>query len=386
MTDSLKHTPLHRFHVDHGASMIEYAGWEMPIRYSSVQGEHLKTRSGGGVFDVSHMGRFKVRGLHARRLLDRLTSRRIGAMQPGMCRYALVCNERGGVKDDVIVYRLDDDEFMVVVNAANREKLWTHFNETKAAGELRAELKDDTEATAMVAIQGPKVMGMISAFSKEIPSLKRYRFTQKNLMVVKLLVSRTGYTGEDGVEVILPANSVGMVMKLMMSTADPKDPDAPIGPAGLGARDSLRLEAGMPLYGHELGEDINALCCGVDFAINLDKGEQDNEDMFIGQEALLKTRDEGGPAQKIIGLQLEGKRTPRQGMSVLKDGVEIGKVTSGCLSPTLEKPIAMALVETGHAAEDGSLQIELGKSHAEATVVPLPFYKAPKPEPAASAS
>lgn len=376
----MKHTPLNAFHKDHGAQMVDYAGWEMPIRYTSIQEEHIQTRASGAVFDVSHMGRFKIQGLHARRLLERLVSRRVSAMQPGQCRYALVCNERGGVMDDVIVYRLDDDEFMVVVNAANREKLWNHFETVRAQGDLKCKLADETEKTAMVAIQGPRVIDMVSAFSKEIPSLKRYRFAVKNLLVVKLIVSRTGYTGEDGVEVILPASAVGMVMKLMMSSVDPKDPNAPVKPAGLGARDSLRLEAGMPLYGHELAEDINALSCGVDFAIDLDKGQNDNEDMFIGQQALIETRDAGGPAQRIAGLELEGKRTPRQGMSVLRDGVRVGVVTSGCLSPTLAKPIAMALVETDAADPGTTLSIDLGRAEAAATVVPLPFYKAPKPE------
>ena len=362
--------------------MVEYAGWEMPIRYTSIQDEHRQTRTGGGVFDVSHMGRFRVSGLHARRLLDRLTTRNVGKMQPGQCRYGLVCNEQGGVRDDVIVYKIDDDEFMVVVNAGNRLKLWEHFEEVRAAGDLKAKLVDETEKTAMVAIQGPKVMQTVSAFSKEIPALKRYRFTVKNLMVVKLTVSRTGYTGEDGVEVILPANSVGMVMKLMMSSVDPNDPNAPVKPAGLGARDTLRLEAGMPLYGHELGEDINALSCGVDFAIDLTKGDNEGEDRFIGQDALMKTRDAGGPDRKIIGLLFEGKRTPRQGMPVLRDGARVGVVTSGCMSPTLDKPIAMALVETAASAEGGTLIVDLGKTTIEGVVTPLPFYKAPKPQPA----
>lgn len=375
---ALHRTPLHDFHLQYGAKMVEFAGWEMPILYTSIHEEHRQVRASGGLFDVSHMGRVRFFGRHARRLLERLCSRRISDMQPGQCRYSLVCNEQGGVKDDVIVMRLDDDEFIVVVNAANREKLLPHFESVRAAGDLVVKIEDQTFKTAMVAIQGPKVMDMIARVSSEIPTLKRYRFTVKNLLVMKLYVSRTGYTGEDGVEVILPASAVNMAMKLLLKDVNPNSPDAVIKPAGLGARDTLRLEAGMPLYGHELGEEINALSCGVDFAISLDKDKEERGEPFIGQDALRKTRDAGGPPQRIVGLTLEGKRTARQGMHVEHDGRQVGVVTSACLSPTLGIPIAMALVNTDLAHEGTRLAVNLGRDNTPATVVPLPFYKAPK--------
>lgn len=375
----LKHTPLHKFHAEHDAKMVDFAGWEMPMSYSGIIEEHNQVRRSGGVFDVSHMGRLKLQGRHARKLLERACSRNISDMQKGQCRYALVLNEQGGVKDDVIVYRLDDDEFMMVVNASNRAKIVDHLKALIEAHSYNLKLDDQTESTAMVALQGPRVMEMVSQVSKEVPTLKKYRFVVKNLLVVKLIVSRTGYTGEDGVEVILPAGATGMALKLLMKDVDPAQADALMKPAGLGARDSLRLEAGMPLYGNELGEDINALSCGVDFAISLDKESDGESEAFVGQAALQKTRDEGGPDRKIVGLTIDGPRTARHGMAVHADGAAVGVVTSGCKSPTLERSIAMALVDTSHAEVGTKLSIDTGKTTLDAEVVPLPFYKAPRP-------
>ncbi|MEZ6243457.1 MAG: glycine cleavage system aminomethyltransferase GcvT [Phycisphaerales bacterium] len=371
-------SPLHQFHVDHGAQMVEYAGWEMPIRYAGIREEHVQTRRSGSVFDVSHMGRLAIKGLHATRLLERACSRKIGSMSQGQCRYTLVCNERGGVRDDVIVMRMDEDEYLVVVNAANRAKIVDHLGSIVAERGFKVKLDDRTQSTAMVAIQGPKVMELISGVSKEIPALKRYRFTVKNLMIMKLIVSRTGYTGEDGVEVILPANMVPMAMKLLMKDVDPKDPNAVLKPAGLGARDTLRLEAGMPLYGHELGEEINALEVGVDFAISLDKNADEDGETFIGQEALVRTRELDGPRRKLVGIEVEGKRTPRQGMVVKSGDDVIGEVSSGCASPTLEKPIAMAFVAGGKSEVGSSVQIDAERAVLEGKIVALPFYKAGK--------
>lgn len=372
-------TPLHQFHVENGAHMVEFAGWEMPLYYKEgIAAEHRQTRMSGGLFDVSHMGRVKVSGRHARRFLERVCTRRISDMQAGQCRYSLVCNEAGGVRDDVIVYRMDEDEFVVVVNASNREKLLKHFEEVKATGGLVFNLEDQTLSTAMVAVQGPRVIEMVSKVSREIPSLKRYRFAVKNLIVMKLIVSRTGYTGEDGVEVILPAGMVGMAMSLLLKDVDYKSEHAVVKPAGLGARDSLRLEAAMPLYGHELGEEINALSSGVDFAISMDKHGQERGERFIGQEALEATLAEGGPKRKLVGMFVEGKRSARQGNIVRQGGREVGIVTSGCPSPTLERCIAMAIVEKDLTAEGTALEVDTGRGVLSASVTAMPFYKAPK--------
>ena len=369
-------SPVHDFHVKHGGHMVEYAGWEMPIRFRSIRDEHEQTRRSGSVFDVSHMGRIEIKGLHAKRLLERACSRRIGTMQPGQCRYTLICNERGGVRDDAVVMRMDDDEFLMVCNGANREKIGGHL--ASVAGEhpdWRVKLEDKTLKTAMVAIQGPKVMDLVSTVSKEIPTLKRWRFTVKNLMIIKLIVSRTGYTGEDGVEVILPASAVGMAMRLLMQDVDPDDPNAVLKPAGLASRDTLRLEAGMPLYGHELDEETSALACGMGFAINLDKNADQDGEMFIGQDALVKEQEAGGPPVRLVGLELDTKRTARQGMPVLAGDSGVGAITSGCMSPTLGKSIAMAYVKPEQAAPGTALVVDLEREKAPAQVVPLPFYK-----------
>lgn len=371
-------SPLHSYHIEHGAQLVEYAGWQMPIRYASIQDEHRQVRTSGGLFDVSHMGRVKMSGLHTKRLLERLCTRRIGNMTAGQCRYSMVCNEQGGVRDDVIVNRMDEDEFLVVVNASNREKLLTHFEEVRTAHEWKVKIDDQTMSTAMVALQGPRVMDMISKVSSEIPTLKRYRFTVKNLLVLKLIVSRTGYTGEDGVEVILPAKAVGMALKLLLKDANVDGAEALIRPIGLGARDTLRLEAGMPLYGHELGEDICALESGMNFAISLDKGQTEGEERFIGQDALEKIVDSGGPTRTLVGISCEGKRTPRQDMPVKITGNEVGTVTSGCMSPTLDRPIAMAYVLTDHSKVGTPVEIDAGRAIIAGEIVPLPFYKAPK--------
>lgn len=376
-------TPLHSFHAEHGGKFVEFAGWTMPMTYAwptgggGVHDEHKQTRTSGGFFDVSHMGRVYISGVGARRLCEKLVTRRVSDMTEGQCRYALMCNGRGGIMDDVLVYRLDDDEFMIVCNASNREKVVNHMRRVADDSGFKAKFDDKTESTAMVAIQGPRVMEIVSKVSREVPTLKRYRFVEKNLMIMKLLVSRTGYTGEDGVEVILPAKAVGMAMKMLLKDAG--SADAIVKPCGLGARDTLRMEAGMPLYGHELGEDTNALSTGLGFAMNLDKHEDERGEKFIGQDALLETQASGGPRQTLVGLFVEGKRTARQHMKLLKDGKEVGEITSGCMSPTLERPIAMAYVNKELAEPGTTLDIDLGREKTTgAEVTPLPFYKAPK--------
>jgi len=378
-TTALTETPLKAFHVDHNAQLVDFAGWEMPLKYgTSVREEHEQCRSSGAIFDVSHMGRLSVSGLHSRRLLEHACTRKIRSMQDGQCRYTLMCNPAGGVLDDVIVMRIEADDYIVVCNASNRAKIVNHINKIIAERQFNVKFEDRTEKTAMVALQGPRVMDLVSGVSKEIPGLKRYRFAIKNLMIMKLYVSRTGYTGEDGVEVILPASAVGMAMKLLLKDVRMDEADALLRPAGLAARDSLRLEAGMPLYGNELGEEINALSCGVDFVIALDKSEEHDGETFIGQDALLKTQAEGGPAMKLVGIELEGKRTARKGMPILVAGEPAGTVTSGCLSPTLGKSIAMGFVPAGSSEIGTEVGIDAGGKTLEGVTVEMPFYKAPK--------
>lgn len=365
-------TPLYGFHVEHGAKMVDYAGWEMPILYTSIHEEHHAVRTAAGIFDVSHMGRVRFSGRHARRMLERLCTRKVSDMKVGACRYSLVCNEQGGVKDDVIVYRFDD-HWLMVCNAANREKLLAHFETVR--GDLAVKIDDQTLGTAMVAVQGPRVMEMIGQYSKEVPTLKRYSFAVKNMLVLKMIISRTGYTGEDGVEVILGASMVGMAMKLLMRN----NPDGTpmLRACGLGCRDTLRMEAGMPLYGHELDEQTDPFAAGLGFAVSLDKDQDADHgepERFIGQEA-LKAIAARGPQKTLVGLKLEGKRTARQHTAVRCGNEAVGEVTSGCLSPTLGYPIAMAYVDSRSVGGGGSLTVDVGGSPVAAEVVPLPFYK-----------
>lgn len=368
MTDTatLQPSPLRAFHAEQGAKLVSYAGWELPLHYGSIGEEHLWTRSSGSLFDVSHMGRLRISGRHARRFLDRVCTRLIRGMAAGQCRYSLVCNEAGGCLDDVLVYCFADDDYLVVCNGANRPKIVEHFRQVKAAEDLTFKLDDQTLSTCMVAIQGPKVMDLIGGVSREVPTLKRYRFTVKNVLVMKIIVSRTGYTGEDGVEVILGANFARQALGMLLK--DVGGENAIVRPAGLGARDSLRMEAGMPLYGHELVETTNP------FAIGLGRGVSLEERSFPGRDALAAMQ-ETPSAQNRVGLVLAGKRPAREGAAVFAAGGQkpVGVVTSGTFSPSVGVPIAMAMVDAAVARPGTPLEVDIRGSRQPATVSPLPF-------------
>ena len=379
-TSTLLNSPLHQYHLEYHAQMVEYAGWEMPIKYeTSIRDEHTHCRTNGSLFDVSHMGRLSVKGKDAARLFERVCSRRIGNMQHGQCRYSFMCNESGGVLDDVIVMRLDDNDFLVVVNGANREKIIAHMRAVIDERGFKVKFEDRTKKTAMVAVQGPRVMDLIGKVSKELAQLKRFRFAVKNMMIMKVIIARTGYTGENGVEVILPASAVSMAIKLLQKEAVTVESELDLKPCGLGARDTLRLEAGLPLYGHELGEHISAHAVNMPFAMDLDKTIEADGETFIGQEALVKESESGGPDISLVGIEIDSKRTARQDMPVLVNGEQVGKVTSGCMAPTLEKSIAMAYINKANAEPGTKISIDAGRTQLEGTIVPLPFYKAPKP-------
>lgn len=365
----LKRTPFHDFHVSAGAKMVEFAGWEMPIVYRSIIEEHEQTRTSGSIFDVSHMGRLHFTGKDAPAFLSKVLTRKIDDQVVGQSRYSLVCNEAGGVLDDVIVSR-DSKHWLVVCNASNREKLTHYFHEVRHKSGLDFDMADQTESTAMFAVQGPKVIDRLAEhLPVDIRNLKRYHFDSGNVMgLIKMTVFRSGYTGEDGVEIILSAKLAGMVMKMLGGGLD--KPNATLKPAGLGARDTLRLEAGMPLYGHELNEQVDPLSAGLGWAVDLTKN-------FIGA-ARLREIAKTGPTRKLVGLELEGQRIARQGTPVLRDGKPVGEVTSGTLSPTLKKSIAMAYVDAAAAEEGTPLAVDLRGTANSCRVVKLPFYKRPK--------
>ena len=371
----LKRTAFYSYHQDNGAKFVDFAGWEMPIHYGSIIEEHKQCRENASVFDVSHMGRLRISGRHARKMLETLLTRKVSDMVEGQARYSLICNAHGGVIDDILVYKFADD-WMMVVNASNREKVLAHIDSLCKEYDYTVKLDDTTESTAMIAVQGPKVMERIGQFSKEVPTLKNYRFCEKNLMILKMIISRTGYTGEDGVEVILGAKMAPMAVKLLLKDKG----SGSVKPAGLGARDTLRIEAGMPLYGHELDETTDPLSAGLKFAVSLDKDKTEEGPSiprFVGQDALEKIAAQG-PPKTLVGLKIDGKRTPRQGCEVKKEGSVIGTVTSGCMSPTLGIPIAMAYITPGSASEGDTVALAVGASGVPATLCKLPFYKRPK--------
>ena len=364
----LKRTPFYDFHVTAGARMVEYAGWEMPIVYRSIGDEHEQTRKSGSIFDVSHMGRVHFTGKDAAAFLQKVCTRNLADAKVGQSKYSLVCNEAGGVLDDVIVSR-DSKHWLMVCNASNREKLLKYFHDVRHNTGLDFDMADNTESTAMVAVQGPKVIDRLGEhFPVDLKSMKRYHFEQGSIMgLIKFHVFRSGYTGEDGVEIILSSKVAPMGMKMLAGKMD--KPDATLKPAGLGARDTLRLEAAMPLYGHELGETMDPLAANLGWAVDLTKE-------FVGVEKLREVA-KTGPKRKLVGLELEGKRIARQGAVVLTDGQPAGEVTSGTLSPTLGKSIALAYVNANHAAEGTMFEIDFKGTANPAKVVKLPFYKRP---------
>jgi aminomethyltransferase len=362
----LKRTPFYDFHNKAGGKLVDFAGWEMPILYKSIVDEHNYTRASGGLFDVSHMGRLHFKGKDALKFLDLVCTRDFSKCDIGQARYSLVCNEQGGVMDDAIVGR-DTKNWIMVCNASNREKLVAHFRKLRSDRDLDLDMNDQTESTAMVALQGPKVIEKLTgALGDEVAQLKRYHFYSSSLFMIGYTIFRTGYTGEDGVEMIFSARAAGMVISKLAGRFD-RD-EATIKPAGLGARDTLRLEAGMPLYGHELGEHIDPISAQLGWAVNFEKE-------FIGVDA-LRTIKEAGPAKKLVGLVLDGKRIARQGADV-KDaaGNTIGTVTSGTFGPTVQKSIAMAYVDSASAEVGTSVGVDLRGEITAATVTKLPFYK-----------
>jgi aminomethyltransferase len=353
-------TPLYDWHKTHGGVMVEFGGWDMPVRYSNITDEHLAVRTGCGLFDISHMGRLAFSGKDALDLIQHVYTNNVATMREMQVRYGLVCNERGGILDDVLVYRWSHG-WSMVVNASNRVKIvnWLSHHRIKR----EAAFVDQTETTAMLAVQGPKALDLCAGLFPITLTGIHYYFALRTLYRGDLcVVSRTGYTGEDGIEVILPAaHAIPLADELVTRGARP---------CGLGARDTLRLEAAMPLYGHELGEDIDPLQAGLAWAVKLDKGD------FIGRDAIVaRKEDETRPVR--VGLELEGRRAAREGATVSRDSRPVGRVTSGTLTPTLGKAVAMAYVEPTCSLAGTMLAVEVGKTQTPARVVPLPFYRRP---------
>ena len=378
-------TPLVHWHDAHGGRMVDFAGWRMPVQYSSIVDEHLVTRQAAGMFDVSHMGRLVITGAGSRDWLESLLTRRVADIAVGQARYTLITSDAGPagvtVLDDALVTRETDaadgsPRMAMVVNASNRDRVvaWLR-SRLPAAG---VHLDDRTFETAMIAVQGPRALDIIcglcnTADASRIRGLGNYRATQATVAGQPAAVSRTGYTGEDGVEIVVAADAAGAVWQALDDAGAPHGLRA----CGLGARDTLRLEAGMPLYGHELVADSDPFAIGLGLAVNLDD-QTGQPRRFPGGDALRRMRDAGSP-QVRVGLAFDSKRAAREGSRVVVAGHTVGTVTSGSLAPTLGHAIAMAIVDRGVAAPATSLDVMIRDAVQPATVVPLPFYRRPAP-------
>ncbi len=357
----LLRTPLHSWHTANQGRMVPFAGWNMPVQYAGVIPEHKAVRSGCGLFDVSHMGRLEFVGPNVLPLLEAVFTNSVATMKNGQVRYGLICRDDGGILDDVLVYRNGANDFSMVVNASNREKILAWLEVQKEQLKNETDIRDKTFDTCLIAVQGPKAVDVVRGlFADDVSRLKYYYTTGTKYQGEVCMVSRTGYTGEDGFEVSVTNElAVPLWEELIAHGAVA---------CGLGARDTLRLEAAMPLYGHELNEQTDPVSAGLGWAVKFDKE-------FVGKSA-LQHLPPGKPVR--VGLELEGKRAAREGSEVFADGSAVGTVTSGSYVPHLEKSIAMAYLPKAFAAVGTPVLIDLKGTKVEAKVVPLPFYKRSK--------
>ncbi|HKE01879.1 MAG TPA: glycine cleavage system aminomethyltransferase GcvT [Planctomycetota bacterium] len=368
-----KRTALADEHVRLGAKMVPFGGWWMPIQYGPILDEVRRVRTRCGLFDLSHMGRVRITGKDRERFVDRVVTNHVAAMKPGDIRYSLLCHESGGTIDDLLVYKFEDAVYLVI-NASNSPKDLAHLRAQTRGFDVH--IDDLTESWQMLALQGPESQAILSKLTSiPLASIGYYKHRGGGVLgIADAWVSRTGYTGEDGFEVYVPRAETLRVWRALLEAGEPHG----LAPIGLGARDTLRLEAGMPLYGHELADDINPLEAGLAFAVKFADGKD-----FIGRRALERARDTA--CRQLVGLRAETKRVPRQGYNVHAPGGDaIGFVCSGTPSPTLGASIGTAYVACPHAEPGTRLEIDFRGTREPAVVVPLPFYKRP-PRPPGSA-
>ncbi|GGR17030.1 glycine cleavage system aminomethyltransferase GcvT [Streptomyces aurantiogriseus] len=370
----LRHTALDALHRSLGATMTDFAGWDMPLRYGSERDEHNAVRTKAGLFDLSHMGEITVTGPEAASFLNFALVGNIASVGVGRARYTMICRADGGILDDLIVYRLAETEapeYLVVANASNAQVVLDALTE-RAAG-FDAEVRDDRDHYALIAVQGPESPGILASLTDaDLDGLKYYAGLPGTVAGVPALIARTGYTGEDGFELFVkPEHAVELWQALTKAGEG-----VGLVPCGLSCRDTLRLEAGMPLYGHELSTGLTPFDAGLGRVVKFEK-----EGDFVGRAALAEAaeRAESNPPRVLVGLVAEGRRVPRAGYAVVAGGEVIGEVTSGAPSPTLGKPIAMAYVDAAHAAPGTpGVGVDIRGSHEPYEVVALPFYKRQK--------
>lgn len=362
-TTAAKRTALYDEHVRLGARLIPFGGFDMPVQYSSILKEHEAVRHRAGLFDLSHMGQFILEGENVAAWADELTVNAVSTMKPGQARYNIFTNERGGALDDVIFYKLPD-RWLLVVNASNADKMWAHLN--AHLGGSGVKLTSLHGRNALIAIQGPKSVEMLSPHvDVDVSALKYYFCTEGSVYGKRAVIARTGYTGEDGFELFVDgADAQGIWNALLRDNAE-----GGLIPAGLGARDVLRLEAGMPLYGHELTEEITPLQAGLNWAVKLSKPN------FTGKSALEAQHSQDGFA-RIVGIVMDGRAPAREGYHVFLGDRRVGEIRSGSIAPSVEnKNIATALVEKEASAPGTAVVVHIRGTAYGATVVPLPFYK-----------
>jgi len=364
----LKETPLGNIHRQSGARMVDFAGWNMPVQYKSIIAEHTAVRTQVGLFDVSHMGEFVVRGKDAKPFLQYIIANDLEKLvKPNHALYTQLVNEYGGTVDDLIVYRRESD-YLVVVNASNIDKDWMWFKE-HADRFKDLELSNESDATALLALQGPKAVPLMKrVVGNWVADMPSFDYAHGTIDGAEVSFGRTGYTGEDGYELFMPSASAAKVWQFLIKAGE----EFGIQPCGLGARDTLRLEACLPLYGHELDDETSPLEAGLGWSVKLNKGE------FVGSQRLKELKERGLPKQ-LICLVSEGKALPRQGYTVKADGEPIGQVTSGSQGICVGTPIAMAYVPPECAKVGANLAVEIRGVDVPAKVVPRPFYKCPPP-------
>ncbi len=360
-TNNVKKTPLYNEHVACGGKMVPFAGYELPVQYSGVIEEHMAVREKAGLFDVSHMGEVWIEGPDALANIMNLFTNAFMKLADGRVRYSPMCNENGGTVDDLLVYRYGQERYLIVVNAANRQKD-VDFMKAHLFGDVR--LTDVSDDYAQIALQGPRSIDILKKLCKEedIPA-QYYSFKDAvSVAGVSCLLSQTGYTGEHGYELYCATNDAAGLWKSLLEAGKEEG----LIPCGLGARDTLRLEAAMPLYGHEMDEEISPLETGLDFAVKMTK------DDFVGKKAL---EERGTPSITRVGLKITGRGIARENNTLFADGKEIGHTTSGTHCPYLGSAYAMALLQKEHAAVGTELEVEIRGKKVAAEVVPLPFYK-----------
>lgn len=385
-----KQTPLHQISADLGASFTDFGGWDMPLKYGSELAEHRAVRDFAGFFDLSHMGEVRITGADAAAFLDYALLSRYSIMKNGKAKYGVIVDENGGILDDLITYRLADDEFLIVPNAGNTPAVVAALEEraekAKASGAAADfEVANESDDTALIAVQGPKseeillaaVCGSTECDDREdcqkIKDLAYYAWAPVTIEGIDVFLARTGYTGEDGFELYIKNDDAEKLWKHLTAISETHF-DGKALPCGLASRDSLRLEAGMPLYGNELSLETTPFDAGFGGMV---RGALKNKDDFFGREVLTELNDkneaEGAP-RKLVGLTSEGRRAARAGAAVLVDGEEVGTITSGQPSPTLGHPIALAYVDTAHAEPGTAVTVDIrGKSY-DFTVAETPFY------------